>query len=141
MESPSTVNIINLHHSSLLNPLGASTNDIWHLKVELHLAARPVDLNVTIDSVFARNNELTTVELDGGLVVLSLAAGSYFGLNRVASEIWNMLSEPCRVSQIFDALANGYDVDKDALARDVIPFLQSLVDHRLVRAIYTGNPR
>ena len=74
-------------------------------------------------------------DLDGGIVVLSVRAGSYFGFNRVASEIWHMLAEPCRVGQIFDSLAERHDVDAETLARDVTPFLQTLVENRLVRLI------
>jgi Coenzyme PQQ synthesis protein D (PqqD) len=40
---------------------------------------------------------------------------------------------PRRVGQIFDVLAERHDVDAATLARDVTPFLQALVEYRLVR--------
>jgi hypothetical protein len=98
-------------------------------------------LSVTIDSVLVHDKEPTAANLDGGVVVLSVRAGSYFGFNRVASEIWNMLAEPCRVGQIFDLLSRRHDVDAETLARDVTPFLQSLVENRLVRMISPGQGR
>jgi hypothetical protein len=98
-------------------------------------------LSVTIDSVLVQDQEPTAADLDGGAVVLSVRAGSYFGFNKVASEIWNMLAEPCRVGQIFDSLSEHHDVDAATLTRDVMPFLQTLVEHRLVQVIETGEVR
>jgi hypothetical protein len=99
----------------------------------------PVALGV--DSTLVADKESSAVELDGGVVVLSMRAGSYFGFNRVASEIWHMLAAPCRVNQIFDALAQQHEVDRATLARDVTPFLKALLEHRLVRLIDSGDGR
>ncbi len=98
-------------------------------------------MSVTIDSVLVQDQEPRAADLDGGVVVLSVRAGSYFGFNAVASEIWNMLTKPCRVGQIFDSLADRHDVDAETLARDVTPFLQTLVEHRLLRVIDPGEAR
>ena len=96
-------------------------------------------MSVTIDSVLVRDKELATADVDGRAVVLSLAAGSYFDFNRVATEIWGMLAEPCRVGEIFDRLSRRHDVDAETLARDVTPFLQTLVEERLVRDACSGR--
>ena len=92
-------------------------------------------LRVTIESILVQDNEPTEADLDGGSVLLSLRAGAYFNLNPIASEIWQMLAEPCRVDQIFASLSDGHDVDAQTVAHDVTPFLQTLVDQRLVRVI------
>jgi hypothetical protein len=95
-------------------------------------------LNVTINSVLVQDKEPTAADVDGRIVVLSLRAGSYFDFNGVATEIWCMLAEPCRVSEIFQRLSKRHDVDAETLARDVTPFLQTLVTQRLVREICSG---
>jgi hypothetical protein len=92
-------------------------------------------LRVTIESILVRDSEPVGDDLDGSRVLLSLRAGAYFDLNPTASEIWRMLAEPRRVDQIFSSLSNGHDVDTQTIARDVTPFLQTLVDQRLVRVI------
>ena len=92
-------------------------------------------LGVTVDSVLVRNQELTAADVDGRAVVLSLDAGSYFDFSRVATEIWGMLAEPRRVSEVFRGLSKLHDVDAETLTRDVTPFLQTLVEQRLVRMI------
>ena len=98
-------------------------------------------MSVTIDSVLVRDQKPAAAELDGGVVVLSVRAGSYFGFNPTATEIWDMLAEPCRVGQIFGALAERHDVDVETLARDVTPFLQTLVENQLVRVVEPGDVR
>jgi len=98
-------------------------------------------LSVTIDSILVQDKEPASATLDGGIVVLSIRAGSYFGFNEVASEIWTMLAEPCRVGQIFDSLSESHDVDENTFTRDVTPFLQTLIEHRLVSVLDPGDMR
>jgi hypothetical protein len=98
-------------------------------------------LSVTLDSVLVQESEPKAADLDGRVVVLSVRAGSYFGFNRVAGEIWNMLAEPCRVGRIFDTLTERHDVDPDIMARDVTPFLQTLVEQRLARVVDPAEGR
>jgi hypothetical protein len=95
----------------------------------------PDSLSITIASVLVREKELAVADVDGRTVVLSLAAGSYFDFNRVATEIWDMLAEPCRVGEIFRRLSDQHDVDAATLARDVTPFLQTLVNEQLVQVL------
>ena len=90
-------------------------------------------MTVTIYSVLVRENELAMADVDGRAVVLSLAAGSYFDFNQIATEIWGMLAEPRRVDEIFRHLSDRHAVDAATLARDVTPFLQTLLNERLVR--------
>jgi len=92
-------------------------------------------LSITVASVLVREKELAVADVDGRTVVLSLAAGSYFDFNRVATEIWDMLAEPCRVGEIFRRLSDQHDVDAATLARDVTPFLQTLVNEQLVQVL------
>ena len=98
-------------------------------------------MGVTIQSVLVRDKELAAADIDGRAVVLNLGAGSYFDFNRVATEIWHMVSKPCRVEKIFELLSEKHDVDTETLIRDVTPFLQTLIDYRLVRMIDPGETR
>jgi hypothetical protein len=92
-------------------------------------------LRLTNDSIIVRDAEPTTAAFDQGVMVLSVRAGSYFSFNAVASDIWTMLAEPRSVGQIFDALTLSHDVDAATLARDVTPFLETLVSRRLARVV------
>lgn len=98
-------------------------------------------MRLSIDSILVRDREPRSAELDGGTVLLSLREGAYFGLNAVASEIWDMLAVPRRVSEVFAVLEEGHEVDAQTLASDVAPFLQELIDHRLLRVVEPGEAR
>jgi hypothetical protein len=100
-----------------------------------------IALSVTVDSVLVQDKEPTAAALDGAAVVLSVRAGAYFGFNPVATEIWDMLAEPCRVGEIFERLADTHEVDAATLSRDVTPFLQTLIENRLVRLVDPGGAR
>lgn len=92
-------------------------------------------MSVTNESIVVRDNQLAAADVDGRTVVLSVGAGSYFDFNQVGTEIWNMLAEPCRVSDIFHRLSQQHDVNAETLSRDVTPFLQTLADERLIRMV------
>ena len=94
-----------------------------------------LSVGVTIDSILVRDRTLPAAELDGRIVVMSVEAGTYVSFNGVASEIWQMLSEPRRIGDIFDNLSQNHDVDAATLSRDVLPFLQRLIERRLARQI------
>ncbi|HXX08172.1 MAG TPA: PqqD family protein [Pseudolabrys sp.] len=98
-------------------------------------------MGVTTDNVLVRDNELAAANVDGRVVVLKPDVGSYFDFNRVATEIWDMLAKPCRVEEIFESLSETHDVDTETLVRDVTPFLQALLESRLVRTIDPGELR
>jgi hypothetical protein len=98
-------------------------------------------LNLTAESIIIQDMGLSAAEVDGRTVILSLDAGSYFDFNKVATEIWSMLGEPCSVAEILQKLSQRHDVDAEVLSRDVMTFLQSLVSQHLVRIIIVENAR
>jgi hypothetical protein len=98
-------------------------------------------VSVKIDSVLVQGRDLATADIDGGVVVLSVRAGAYFGFNGVASEIWQIISKPCRVGEILTTLSQCHDVSDAVLSRDVLPFLQTLIDRELALQIDPDGAR
>jgi coenzyme PQQ synthesis protein D (PqqD) len=96
---------------------------------------RSRSLNLTVNSILVQETGLSAAERDGRVVVLSLQAASYFDFNKVATEIWGMLSSPYRVEDILQKLSQHHDVSIEIMTRDVMRFLQSLVTQRLVRIV------
>jgi hypothetical protein len=92
-------------------------------------------LNLSPHSVLVQDKTLPTAELDDRTVVMSLRAGAYFDFNRVGTEIWRMLAEPCALGRIFDSLSENHLVDRDIVVREVTPFLQTLLEERLIRSM------
>ena len=90
---------------------------------------------MTADTILVRDGELAFVLLQDALVLLSVQRGAYFSLNKVGSQIWNMLIRPRRVGEIFDAMAEIHDVDRDVVTKDVFNFLDALLERHLVRVV------
>jgi hypothetical protein len=113
---------------------GPGSLDVW-------TSQRSRSLTLTVNSVLVQETALSATEVDGRVVVLSLQAASYFDFNKVASEIWGMLSSPRRVEDILQNLSRHHDVDIEIMTRDVMSFLQSLVTQRLVRIVAVEDVR
>ena len=92
-------------------------------------------MNLSPHSVLVQDKTLPTAELDGRAVVMSLRAGAYFDFNRVGTEIWRMLAEPCPVGRILDSLSQNHRVDREMVAREVTPFLKTLLEEQLIRTM------
>lgn len=92
--------------------------------------------SVDLDSVVALDKDVTSADLDGEMVVLSLRTGSYFGLNQAGSSIMQLLKdEPRTVESIVDGLQEKYSADRDLLQRDVVGFLGQMRRRNLIRDV------
>ena len=94
---------------------------------------------MNMDTILVREIEPASAIVDDNAVLLSVQAGAFFRLNRVGTEIWEMLIKPRRVGEIFDVLSQSYDVDGNTLTRDVTEFLEALVKRHLVRVVTVGD--
>jgi hypothetical protein len=91
--------------------------------------------SVTADTILVQDSEPISAIVQENIVLLSIRAGAYFGLNRTGGLIWNMLIEPRRVGEIFEVLAQTHDADLDTMTRDVVEFLDTLIKRQLVRVV------
>ena len=98
-------------------------------------------MSLTVNSIVVQEPGLSATGVDGQFVILSLQAGSYFDLNKVASEIWGLLSRPRRVEDIVQELSQHHDADIEIVTRDIMNFLQSLVTEHLVRIVAVEDAR
>jgi len=93
------------------------------------------------DSFVVRDSEPIATMLDDQVVMLSVRANAYFGLNDVGSEIWQMIGQPRRVEDICRMLSSAYEGPEDAVVRDVVEFLEGLLAHGLVRVVAQQEPQ
>jgi hypothetical protein len=90
---------------------------------------------ISADTIVMQDSEPVAATVDDEIVMLSVRAGAYFGLEGVGSEIWNMLAEPHRVGDLCQTLSERYEVDPRTLDREVSSFLQALLDRGLLRVV------
>jgi hypothetical protein len=70
--------------------------------------------------------------VQGEAVLLQLDNGEYFGLDEVATRIWQLLVENGDLSVVCDALREEYDVAADEAANDVTRLVDELVAKHLL---------
>lgn len=89
------------------------------------MAVSPSTIVTPVDDVAFR-------EIDQEAVILNLATGRYFGLNGVATRAWLLLAQGLSVGEAVRRLGEEYDVAADVLERDVIGWVETLLDRGLV---------
>ncbi len=79
------------------------------------------------------NQELLQSEIDGETIMMSIDNGKYYGLNTVASRIWEIVKEEPVFSEIIEKLLNEYDIDKQQCESETKEFLNNLYENKLVK--------
>ena len=65
-------------------------------------------------------------------VMMSIEAGRYYGLNAVASRIWELLESPKTVAQLCEILCEEFEVDAQTCEAELLEFAQDLIDNGIV---------
>ena len=81
---------------------------------------------------FVRAPEQLSCELDGEIAILNLGSKLYFGLTEVAAAIWRELEVPQSLETIVAAVTARFDVNEAQCRSDVMAFLETLQDRRLL---------
>lgn len=66
------------------------------------------------------------------LAVMSVEQGAYYGLNEVATRIWQLIEQPRTVASVCATLQDEYKVDPASCERDVLACLATLQAEGLV---------
>jgi len=65
-------------------------------------------------------------ELDGEAVLLNLETGVYFGLDAVATRMWQLIAEQRSLASVLDTLAGEYEADQKTLEADLLELCRQL---------------
>ena len=81
---------------------------------------------------FQRRPDMIFSRIDDEVVMMSVESGEYYGLNPVASRIWELLEKPHTLANLIDILTNEFDIDEQACRRDVETFLKQMTEKNLI---------
>jgi hypothetical protein len=90
---------------------------------------------LNLDSIVARSEELVTSNLDGEVVMMSIDSGKYFGLDPIASEIWQLLETPHSIRALCDLLLPQYQVAREQGEQDVLAFCEQAREQKIIRVL------
>jgi hypothetical protein len=88
---------------------------------------------VTAADRFAVPDDVMARPLDGETVILDLASGTYFGLDRVGTRIWELLREGKALGDVCTTLLGEFEASREQVEADVFELAQQLLDRRLIR--------
>jgi len=86
----------------------------------------------TLDSIAKLADEVIFQELDGEAVLLNMQSEIYFGLDPMATRIWELLKSHGQIRTVAKMLLNEYDVREDDLQRHLLEFIEKLHSKGLI---------
>ena len=89
-------------------------------------------MTLSMSSTVRRNDSLLHADAGEELVMLSVAAGNYYSLDRVGRRIWEMLTEPMTIGEICRRLTTEYEVTPEVCEAEVLSFLSEMAEHEVI---------
>ena len=89
-------------------------------------------MKVTTNSLITKNKAILENEIDGEKIMMSLDTGRYYGLNKVASRIWEIVNNSISVEKLIELLLNEYEIDYEECKKEVLKFLDILLKKKLI---------
>lgn len=87
------------------------------------------------ETVYERATELLEADLGAELMALNVEAGTCFGFNSVATDVWRQLEIPRSLEQLNEKLLADYEVTPQQCSAELNELMKNLVDMGLVREV------
>jgi hypothetical protein len=84
---------------------------------------------------YIQNKEVIQSRVGDEVVMLDVESGYYFGLNSVASVIWDMMKEKIELNTLVENLMKEFDVDKATCELDTLELLEEMEVKKIIRII------
>ena len=101
---------------------------------------RTMKSTLSVDDVVVASSRQVSSRLGDDTVVLELDKGIYFELDPVGSRIWELVTEPRRVTEIRDTIVGEYEVEPDRCETDLLALLADLLSRGLVEVVDAQAP-
>jgi hypothetical protein len=93
-------------------------------------------LTLSDHDLVQRSDGLLTTHVDGEVLAMSIDNGACYGLDRIATRVWELIERPIRIDAICTALEAEFEVSPAICRRDVTELLGTL----LARGILIVRP-
>ena len=87
---------------------------------------------MTLDSRYTIPSTVLLQRVDDEVLLFNSANGLFFTLNEMGTVFWQSMSESNTLQDIFNSIAQEYEVEADLLAQDIITFSQTLAEQGLL---------
>lgn len=90
---------------------------------------------ITLNTKVSRSETLLSNNLGNDIVMMDIEKGLYYGMEKVAASIWNLIENPVMVENICKSLAKEYDVSPELCLAEVTPFLNDLLNREIIEIV------
>lgn len=90
---------------------------------------------ISTNTTFQQTPNLPSTNIDGEIVLMNSETGSYYSLSGTAAAVWNEIGTGATAEAVCTSMTSRYEVDDVTCRRDVLGFLESLIGHKLIRAV------
>ncbi|MEM7698155.1 MAG: PqqD family peptide modification chaperone [Verrucomicrobiota bacterium] len=87
---------------------------------------------LSLASTVSVNADILESRVDDETVLMDVVSGHYYGLDEVASTIWENLKSPITVEKLIGDLACEFRTTPEAIESDVLEFLEEGSENELV---------
>ena len=88
---------------------------------------------ITLDSIIVLNENAFVQRVDNEIVILDTKSEKYFGLDEMATVIWEYLQQVGSLRETHKEVLKVYEVDSKVLERDMCRFIEELLKVGLIQ--------
>lgn len=84
---------------------------------------------------YIQSKQVVQSKIDDEVVMMDIESGFYFGLNSVASIIWELLKDGKTVDELADYLITAYDVSREQCLEETDILIKKMLDLKVIRCL------
>ncbi len=77
-------------------------------------------------------NEITSKVMDGEAIMINLATGIYYSMDKVGGTIWEGVEREQRLDQILQSVVTAYEVSEEQARKDLESLVMQLLEENLI---------
>jgi hypothetical protein len=92
------------------------------------------------DHLQPRGDEVAAKVIDGEAIIINLANGIYYSMDKVGGFIWEMIEEKRTLGEIIAATVARYDVSREQAQAEIEALVDEILRENLITASENGAP-
>lgn len=92
-------------------------------------------MSLSLEQKITRHPDMLSAEIGGEAVMMSIEKGAYFGLNPIATRIWDLIDQPRSIAELIETITAEYEVSGQQCAADVQEFVADMIKRGLAQQV------
>ena len=89
-------------------------------------------MNPSPSTKLQRSEKVTFQKVAEEAVLIHLDTGTYFSLNNIGTEFWELFDGERTLKELAEVVANKYEVDVEVVTADLVELVEKLAEDELV---------